>query len=328
MSHYKHLSLEERQTFFTLRHQGISMADIAKELGRHRSTLYRELDRLIEKARQYDPFKAHQQALSKRFQQRKGKIEKYSTLRQYVIAHLKIGWTPEQISGRLKRKKSKYYLCHETIYQFIYRKKHKKLFQYLPKKKPKRRRQFSRKPQVCRFGNKRIITERSKSIDKRFHYGHWEGDRIEFKGEKSAAVTTLVERKTKVVVLIKNTTKKTNLVMGDICKKLRGNSNKVCKTITFDQGSEFANFALLEQTLKCSVFYCHKHSPWEKGTNENMNGRIRRYLPSHLNIDEITQEELDQLSKTLNNTPRKCLGFKTPKELFLKHYKDDCRSWF
>lgn len=327
MGNYIHLSLRERQIIYDLKQQGISKAKIAKQLNRHRSTIHREIARHQDQG-VYHPLIAEHRALESRTKHRLSRIEKYHTLRGYVMHHLKRGWSPEQIAGRLKRKKSKYIICHETIYRFIYRKKNRKYFLLLPNKKPKRYRQFARKPQVCRFGNKRIITERYNYIDKRFHYGHWEGDRIEFKGERSAAVTTLVERKTRLVVLIKNADKKSSLVMSDILNKFHNAPVVFCKTITFDQGSEFAKFALLERKLECKVFFCHKHSPWEKGANENMNGRVRRHLPFHLNVNEIGQELLDELSNTLNNTPRKCLDFKTPRELFLKHFKIDCRTWF
>lgn len=327
MGNYNHLSLSERQILYTLLRQGTSINEIAIQLGRNRSSLYRELARNGNNEA-YNPIAAEHQALTKRSQLRRCKIERHNTLRQYVMKRLKIGWSPEQIAGRLKRKKSKYVICHETIYSFIYRQKNKKLYLLLAKKKPKRRRQYARKHQSCRFGNRRIITERPSYIDKRFHYGHWEGDRIEFIGERSAAITTLVERKTRVVLLIKNTNKTSHQVMNSIAKKFGQSSNRLCKTITFDQGNEFANFNVLERRLNCKIFYCHKHAPWEKGTNENMNGRIRRYLPFGLKIDDISQESLDQLSNSLNNTPRKCLDYKTPKELFLKHYKSDCRSWF
>jgi IS30 family transposase len=327
MGNYRHLSLRERQIISDLTQQGVSKVIIAGQLKRHRSTINRELVRHQEQGI-YSPTIANQRALTTRSQPRLCLIEKYITLRMYVKQHLKKGWSPEQIAGRLKRKKSKYTICHETIYQFIYRKRNKKLFLLLPNQKSKRYRQFARKPQVCRFGNKRIITERANYIDKRFHYGHWEGDRIEFKGERSAAITTLLERKTRLVVLIKNTDKKSCVVMNDISNKFGNTPNKFCQTFTFDQGSEFAKFALLERKLECKVFFCHAHSPWEKGANENMNGRLRRYLPFSKNINDIHQNQLDELSNALNNTPRKCLDFKTPRELFLKHFKIDCRTWF
>jgi len=328
MSNYTHLSLSERHKLSILLQKGLSIRQIAKRLNRHRTTLYREIARHRKRSGTYNPFSADKSAQVKRTQQRCCKIEKQPQLQRYIREYLKLGWSPEQIAGRLKYKNSKYVVCHETIYRYIYRKKNKKLFSYLPRKKRKRCRQFARKSRACRFGNNRLITARSKYITNRHHYGHWEGDRIEFKGDKSKAVTTIVERKTRVVLLIKNISKETHVVMSDIKEKFIHMSHQIFKSITFDQGNEFANYALLEKHLKCQVFYCHRHAPWEKGSNENMNGRIRRYLPFKCHIDEIHQELLDELSRKLNNTPRKCLGFRTPKELFLKHYGNDCRAWF
>lgn len=327
MGHYTQLSIDDRQTFHRLRLQGYPVRSIAKQLGRHHSTLYRELSRHSQ-ATGYDPYAAHTQAITTQSQQRKSKIQRHVTLRKYIVDHLKLGWSPEQISGRLKRKKSKYIICHETIYRYIYRLNNKKLYQYLRYKKPKRRRKFARKHQVCRYGNKRIITERFKCMDKRFVYGHWEGDLIEFKGDKKRSVTTLLERKTKLVLLIKNDNKTTNTVMGSIANMLIKIPTHACQTITFDQGNEFANYQRLEKAFNCRVFYCHKSSPWEKGSNENTNGRLRRFLPKRADIKNITQEKLDEVMKTMNNTPRKCLDYRTPKELFLSHFKPICRTLF
>ncbi len=141
------------------------------------------------------------------------------------------------------------------------------------------------------------------------------------------AVTTLVERKSRVVLLIKNTRKYSDGVMSRIAKKFETWPQKMCKTMTFDQGSEFAAHKLLEQQLRCKVYYCHAHSPWQKGSNENMNGRLRRYLPSSTDIALVSQEELDALAVKMNRCPRKCLGFKTPNELLIQQIKNNCRTW-
>lgn len=101
----------------------------------------------------------------------------------------------------------------------------------------------------------------------------------------------------------------------------------MCKTITFDQGIEFADYRHLEQQIQCKVYYCETHSSWQKGSNENMNGRLRRYLPRETEIAKIAQSQLDELATKMNRCPRKCLGFKTPKELFIQQYKNDCRTW-
>jgi len=115
--------------------------------------------------------------------------------------------------------------------------------------------------------------------------------------------------------------------MDKIKEQFENLPNKMCKTITFDQGAEFADYRHLEQQIQCRVYYCQTHSPWQKGSNENMNGRLRWHLPKEADIAKITQEQLDQLAAKMNRCPRKCLGYKTPQELFIQQHKNDCRTW-
>ncbi len=154
-------------------------------------------------------------------------------------------------------------------------------------------------------------------------FGHWEGDTIQFVGNRKKVVTTLVERKSRMVLLIKNNSKHSNGVMEKIRGKFESLPQKMCKTITFDQGVEFADYKQLETKMKCRVYYCETHSPWQKGTNENMNGRLRRYLPNTTNIDQITQKDLDSLAHRMNLCPRKCLGYKMPQEVFIQQHKNE-----
>lgn len=132
-------------------------------------------------------------------------------------------------------------------------------------------------------------------------------------------IITLVERKSRFLSLIRNENKKSALVMGKIKDNFQWMPKKGRQTFTFDQGSEFADYRQLEAYTSCHVYYCEKHSPWQKGSNENMNGRLRRYLPRSINLAQISQENLDCLAIQMNNQPRKCLGFKTPAELFFKY---------
>ena len=135
------------------------------------------------------------------------------------------------------------------------------------------------------------------------------------------------ERKSRMVYLIKNNSKHSHGVIDKIKKKFESLPEKMFKTITFDQGSEFAAYRDLEHQHQHKVYYCETHSPWQKGSNENMNGRLRRYLPRETDIATITQEDLDQLAAKMNRCPRKCLGYKTPQELFFQQFKNDCRIW-
>jgi IS30 family transposase len=130
-----------------------------------------------------------------------------------------------------------------------------------------------------------------------------------------------------MVFLIKNSSKHSKGVMEKIHRKFERLPKKMIKTITFDQGSEFADHRCLEEAMKCEVYYCEAHSPWQKGSNENMNGRLRKYLPKNAKINLITQEELDLIAEKMNRCPRKCIGYKTPNELFIQQHKNDCRTW-
>jgi IS30 family transposase len=305
---------------------GLSISAIAKRLSKHRSTLYRELNRNREDEG-YLPKTAQLKTEERAKQKRPGKLEKDGYLRDYVVRSLQKGWSPEQVSGRMKFHKLTIYVCHETIYQFVYRSKNKELYHCLPYKKSKREKRYIRQKSPCRYGKMRLITQRPQDISTRKRFGHWEGDTIQFKGTKEKVVTTLVERKSRMVFLIKNNRKYSQGVMDKIKNKLEKLPTKMRKTITFDQGCEFADYQSLEQQMKCKVYYCETHSPWQKGSNENMNGRLRWHLPRETDIDKITQEDLDQLAAKMNRCPRKCLGYKTPNEVFIQQYKNDCRIW-
>ena len=306
---------------------GLSKQVIAKRLGKDRSSIYRELARNGE-GKDYAAGLAQQKAQARHQTKRIGKIDRDGKLRWYITTSLEKGWSPEQIAGCMKHQHLTFYACHETIYQFIYQSNDKTLFHLLTYKKPKRQRRYARRRQACRYGAIRLIDERPKDIEMRKRFGHWEGDTIQFKGQREKVVTTLVERKSRMLMMIKNPSKHSKGVMEKIQKKFSSLPEKMFKTITFDQGSEFAYFHLLEkQNNARQIYYCHAHSPWQKGSNENMNGRLRRYLPRETNIANMTQDDLDALAHKMNLCPRKCLGYKTPQELFIQQYKNDCRTW-
>jgi IS30 family transposase len=327
MGQYTQLSVTDRRRLYVFVEMGLSAKDIAMKMSRHRSTIYRELSRNKESGL-YLPIVAHQKAQERAKNGRPNKLKNNGVLRDYVVRSLvDKGWSPEQISGRMRHQNLSFYVCPETIYRYVYQSNDKALYHSLTLKKPKRHRLFRRKHRGCRYGAPYLITQRPDDIDSRGRFGHWEGDTIEFKGTKSEVVTTLVERKTRMVFLIKNQSKHSQGVMEKITMKFEGLPKKMVKTITFDQGTEFAAHQLLEKNIGCDVYYCEAHSPWQKGSNENMNGRLRKYLPKNAKINLITQEELDLIAGKMNRCPRKCIGYKTPNELFIQQYKNDCRTW-
>lgn len=319
MKDYTQLSLKERQQIGTFLDMGYKVQEIAKRINRHVTTLYRELGRNRKQDGHYTAHYAHTQA-QKRHHRKPKKLVVNSNGYKYVMEKLKEGWSPEQISGRMKKLSLPYRICHETIYQYIYRHAQAKIYYYLPMQRAHRKKRRMRQYQGI-FRGSRSINHRPEEIENRLSIGHWEGDTIRFANERQQSITTLVERKSRFVVLRKNIRSTTNIVMGNIGDTIMKLPAKLFKTITFDQGSEFAGFDNIEHYSKCRVFYAHAHSPWLRGSNENTNKRLRRYLPKKANIRAIGQEWLDKIANQFNHTPRKCLGFSTPSEVILSSKK-------
>jgi IS30 family transposase len=210
----------------------------------------------------------------------------------------------------MKCHKLSFYVCHETIYQFVYQSKNKELYHCLPYRKPKRLKRYSRPKSLCRYGEIGLITERPENIVTRKRFGHWEGDTIQFKGAKEKVVTTLVERKSRLVFLIKNNRKHSYGVMDKIKEKFEKLPSKMCKTITFDQGSEFADYRHLEQQIKCKVYYCQTHlcgNELEGAFNE-ANSLVHDMSQSL----ETTPHEIQQLCDVLNELAVKDYAYPAP----------------
>jgi IS30 family transposase len=321
MENYTQLTSKERRQIYSFLDMGMSKTDIARRLGRNKSTIYREIKRNKEE-NSYFPGIAQQKADIRKQKERCCKLQKVPALYEYILRHLKTGWSPEQISGRMRLENKSYYVCHETIYRYIYRQRSNDLYQHLHYKKMRRGIRFGRKSRACRYGDIRLIDKRPNEIATRETFGHWEGDSVVFSQTRKQSIATLVERKSRAVAIIKNQDIKSTTVMNNIKSRFVTLPKKAAITITFDQGSEFAYYRIIEMETDCRVFYCRVRSPWEKGGNENMNGRIRRYLPLNTDIESVEQEQLDRLAQKLNNTPRKCLGYETPREVYLKHCKN------
>jgi transposase, IS30 family len=328
MAKYTQLNRLDRRKIYLLKEQGLSKKEIAERIGCHRSTIYRELKRNKDSITEYYWPDTAEQLAHTRHHGRQRKIVSDTPLYHYILRHLKQGWSPEQIAGRLKCQQKPYSVCHETIYQFVYERSNKDWFYYLPRKKPQRGKRYGRKTGSGKYLNIRLIHERPEEVHSRNTFGHWEADTIGFATNAYLNISTLVERKSRYIKLIKNRSRKSKEVMPAIRKLINSSAHKAWKTITFDQGSEFANHQAIELKSKCKTYYCEPHSPWQRGSNENMNGRLRRYLPRDINIANIQQHELEQIEKKINNLPRKCLQFKTPREVFSQHWKAVCRSYF
>lgn len=292
----------------------MSISSIARLLGRSRSTIYNELAR-NQTSRGYNCRAANWEYLRRR-RTKPLKLAHNPHLRNHVISKLKLGWSPEQISGRLTYEKKKIYVCAETIYQFIYRNTEMELWKFLESERKKRYRKAKRQIRCARIAHKNI-SNRPIEVESRCSLGHWEGDTIRFRGSTKKSVTTLVERKSRLVKLITNKVSTSSIVMGNIRNLVAQSSKIKWETITFDQGSEFLKFYKFEKETKCKVFYANIKSPWQRGTNENTNRRLRKYFPRNSLMNHINNERLSNIEDIMNSTPRKCLGYKTPIEVFL-----------
>lgn len=322
MGLYKQLNLEERKNIYQLQKSGKGCVEIAGLLCRNKSTVSRELRRNNSAEIGYLPDTAD--VLSRQRKRRNPKIFRSEALQDYVMKGLHSSWAPEAISGRMRREKQSFYACAETIYCYIYAQKD--LYKLLTKSKPKRTLRGSKRCH-SRIVDAISIHDRPSVIEKRKEIGHWEGDLVMFGGqEKSGNIATLVERKSRYSIAIKNTDKRSETVMSGIRNRLATLPKAIRKSITFDRGGEFSNHFLLKNSVGIDSYFCDPHSPWQKGSNENFNGRLRRFVPRGTTPENISEEKLENILKIMNNTPRKCLKFQTPNEAFSKDLKRCC-TW-
>lgn len=328
MGNYTHLSLEEREKLILLKEQGISLRGIGRLLGRSDTTLGRELKRnktgLGKRSNEYlifryIPCRAHQKATKRGVKQRTKAPLKEALIWLFVRGHLRAPdhWTPEEISGRLPKIHPGKSISTESIYQYIYSKKARKykLWQYLVNKRVKRMKKGGRKVQrASKIPNAVSIEQRPKEVSLRTEVGHWETDNLIGKQTDKTTLSVTVERLTRLTLLSlisRSAESKTDSLIKRLTTFPR-------VTLTADNGAENTNHQEVATKLKLSVFFCHAYHSWEKGTVENTNGRIRRFIPKGTSLDDLTEDQIKELEYRLNSTPRKCLGFLTPYEKMME----------
>lgn len=317
------LTIEERVVIQTLLHEKKSIAYIALQLGRNRSSIHREVKKWVVKhTDKYDAstaqFYAKQEYLNKR---NLDKINSNPRLRQYVYDRLEQRDSPEQIAGRLKQlfpDDPVMSISHEAIYQHIYKKRQselgRKLIALLPYSHSKRRNKRKGSKHRNRIKDAKSIELRPQHISLRKEIGHWESDLVIGLGQKSA-IATIVERKTRFVYIIPIKSRHTNVVTRAIAKTIKKLNIELRKSMTHDNGLEMANHKWLSKKTGMDIYFAHPYSSWERGTNENTNGLIRRFFPKGTDFSKVTFKQLKQAQNNLNNRPRKVLGYKTPNEM-------------
>jgi IS30 family transposase len=312
MRKYTRITEQERCLIEIGIRQGKSIRAIARRLDRPAKTISAEIKRNGGYLGYY-AVKAHHE---RRQSNKKGysKIDSNLLLINYIKEKLKEKWSPEVIAGRWNKKKKGQKISHESIYVWIY-KQPNDLYSYLARSKKKR----GLRPQRSKSNipDRVSIHQRPEAINGRTEAGHYEGDLVFQQGNGSQNILTVVERKSRMVIFKKNDSKHSDVVVGAL-RDVQLKSKYPMKSLTLDNGTEFTRHA----NLKMTTYFCDPGSPWQKGSVENMNGILRRYIDYRIDANIIDQEMLDSVANMINNKPRKILGFLTPNEVISQLYNE------
>jgi transposase, IS30 family len=317
---YKHITASQRNELSALLRVKTKQKEIAKLLKKDRTTIWREKNRNKKPNKKYHAGTAKEKTTARQVaahaQQRK--IEHNTWLRNYIIKKIKKRWSPEQIAGRIKKRwkhdKSRH-IGKDSLYKYIH--KHRKdLVKYLRCQKGKYRRRYGTRirEKQREEAKKKRIDKRPAIVEKKGRIGDWEGDTILGKDKKH--ILTHAERKSGLLLA-----DKLNAVTAEETKKktiarFKGIPEEKKCTVTYDNGSTFAEYELTEKETGIEVFFAYPYHSWERGCNENANGLLRQYFPKQMSFANVRQEEIDWVVAEINNRPRKRLGYLTPNEVF------------
>lgn len=312
----RHLTQEDRYDIKAQMDSGKTIEKIAKKLKVHKSTVSRELDR-NSGDRGYRPKQAQRKA-DRRWRAAPKAIKMTSHLKFYITSKIREEWSPEQITGRLKRE-GREGVSHERIYQFIGEDKANggDLWKHLRWSNKKRRKRYGVRDRRGEIPNRVSIEKRGRKANKRKKLGHVERDLIIGKGHQGALLT-IVDRKSRMTFAARVNGKSAKEIHQATLKTLRP-IRELLRTITNDNGKEFSSHERTAKRLKVKIYFCHPYSSYERGTNENTNGLLRQYFPkSKTDFRKVSNREVRSSLNKLNGRPRKCLGFRTPLEVIKK----------
>ena len=314
---YKHLNIDERESILKMLSEEKNITHIAELLGRNKGTVSRELSRNRSSTGEYKPHPGQRYYKKRRAESKQPyRLEQDGKLRQYIRKKLKQYWSPEQIAGRLKRD-SKIDVSFVTIYSWIKREKSEggRLYKFLRQSNRKRRKRYGSQEKRGQIPDRRSIDQRPKIVNERKRIGDWESDTVVGKG-RGSYIASHVDRKSRYIIVAKmkdKSAKSMNLATRHAFQKVPAEK---LKTMTFDNGKEFAGFKELEKSLSMRSYFANAYHSWERGTNENTNGLLRQFFPKGTDFHQVSQWLLDKVEKLLNNRPRKCLNYRTPAEVF------------
>lgn len=315
---YDHLSAQERVGIFYLKQTGLSVRAIGRRLGRHHTTISREYRRNAWPHSGYWYGTAQELADRRRAIPRHRRRADHAPLVGYVHGKLAEQWSPEVIAKRMHRDHPRtpgMRISAECIYQWLFQDARNggQLYLHLRRRRKRRRaRTVGRTRGVIR--NRIGIEHRPAGANNRSRYGHWEGDTVE--GRKgTGGIATYVERKSRYLVCVKLTDKTAAQMSARSIDALRTIPERLRRTMTVDNGKEFAAFDLTDQALKMQTYFANPHAPWERGTNENTNGLLRQYFPKGIDWTTVSGLTLANAVDKLNNRPRRCLAYRSPLEV-------------
>lgn len=323
---YNHFTIEERETIQEMLWQKSSIRTIARELNRNPSSVSREITKNRDGRNRYNPRTSHQRALKKRSRRGREERLKNSAVRQYTADHLKRGWSPEQIAGRIQKGTGQT-ISHEAIYQYIYAQIHRHghgyvkpgkedLRPYLARRRKRRMKKGLQRPHRIDKGPLPSIATRPQEAVKRTAVGHWEDDSLVYTPTCPVRLRTTNELRSGIVFIMRTRDRTMADANRISMEKLCRIPKHLRKTLTRDRGAENMGYKTLEQSLGLRCYFAHAYSSWERGANENLNGLVRRFFPKGTDFRTVSDEEIQQVEYLLNTRPRKRLDFKTPYEVF------------
>ncbi len=315
---YKHITLIQRNELSVLIQAQVKQKEIAELLNKHRSTIYRERIRNSSSNGKYNARTAKRLTKERRINanSRFRKIDNNPNLQKKIIKGIRKYWSPEQISGRFERKGIR--IGKDGIYEFIYE-KNQTLIKYLRCSKGKYRRRKGtgkRIKQRQNMENTRNISNRPLIVEAKERLGDWEGDTVLGGIKAGPVLLTNNERKSGLILISKIKRRQAELVLEETKKRFKNIPKHKRKTMTYDNGGEFAEYEAIEKETGMDVFFANPYHSWERGSNENGNGLIRQFFPKKTNFDNIQERDIKRVERLLNNRPRKRLNYLTPKEVF------------
>lgn len=322
---YSHITEKERYVITHLRLARYSLREIARRLGRHHSSISREIKRNkpgLAPDAVYWYGGTQPVADTRRHKARSYRRQSYNPLVEYVERKLRLDWPPEAIAARIKidyPDDQRMRISHDTIYRWVYLAAEQggDLHNHLRRRHKKRRKQ-KRYGSGRRFIAGRVpIHERPAIVAERQRFGDWEGDTLEG-ARGSGGLATHVERKSRYLIAAKLTDKKAATMTAETSRVFTRLPRVMRQTLTVDNGSEFSQFKELERKTGLKVFFADPYAAWQRGTNENTNGLLRYYFPKGTDFQKVSEEEIELTVKKVNHRPRKCLNYRTPHEVFFQ----------